>query len=85
LVKSKFCKTCLHWKSKENTAEYEEWKKNHESTCEANHEGSAGKMEVDAATKMFARADEKNGVSYINYVGDGDCKTFKAIVEPENW
>lgn len=81
LVKSKFCKTCLHWKSKENTAEYEEWKKNHESTCEANHEGSAGKMEVDAATEMFARADEKNGVSYINYVGDGDCKTFKAIVE----
>jgi len=81
LVKSKFCKSCLHWKSKENTAEYEEWKKNHESTCEANHEGSAGKMEVDAATKMFARADEKNGVSYINYVGDGDCKTFKAIVE----
>ncbi|EFN73762.1 hypothetical protein EAG_00480, partial [Camponotus floridanus] len=49
--------------------------------CEANHEGSAGKMEVDAATEMFARADEKNGVSYINYVGDGDCKTFKAIVE----
>ncbi|XP_025271326.1 uncharacterized protein LOC112639965 [Camponotus floridanus] len=38
-------------------------------------------MEVDAATEMFARADEKNGVSYINYVGDGDCKTFKAIVE----
>lgn len=49
--------------------------------CEANHEGSARKMEVDGATEMFPRANEKNGVTYINYVGDGDCKTFKAIVE----
>lgn len=81
VVKSKFCKACLIWKSKEDTAEYIEWNKSHETVCEANHEGSAGKMEVDGAIEMFSRANEKNGVTYINYVGDGDCKTFKAIVE----
>lgn len=81
VVKSEFCKACMYWKNKEGTAEYEEWKESHGETCEANHEGSAGKMEVDAATEMFSRANEKNDVNYINYIGDGDCKTFKAILE----
>jgi len=80
-VRSKFCKACSFWKSKEDTAEYNDWKKDYEAKCEANHEGSAGKMEVDSATAMFARAQEINDVKYINYVGDGDCKTFKAILE----
>jgi len=66
VVKSKFCKACLMWKSKEDTAEYIEWNKSHETVCEANHEGSARKMEVDGATEMFPRANEKNGVTYIN-------------------
>lgn len=80
-IKSKFCKACSFWKSKEDTAEFESWKESHEIHCESNHEGSAGKMEVNSATQMFARAEEKNDVKYINYVGDGDSKTFKAIVE----
>jgi len=81
VVKSKFCKACSLWKNKEDTVEYEEWREHHEANCDANHEGSAGKMEVDGARQMFSRANEKNGVSYKNYIGDGDCKTFKIIVE----
>jgi len=33
-------------------------------------------MEVDAATEMFARANQVNDVSYINYVGDSDSKAI---------
>lgn len=81
VVKSKFCKACSWWSDKEDTAEFEKWKEDHEAVCAANHEGSAGKMEVDGATEMFSRANEKNEVTYVNYIGDRDCKTFKAIVE----
>jgi len=35
-------------------------------------------MEMNAATEMFARANQVNDVNYINYVGDSDSKTFKA-------
>ncbi|EFN89522.1 hypothetical protein EAI_02755 [Harpegnathos saltator] len=44
-VKSKYCKSCEHWKKKQGMAEYEEWATLHESVCEANHSGSFGKME----------------------------------------
>lgn len=81
VVKSKYCRACQHWKKKEDTAEYAEWKESHMEECEVTHEGSAGKMEVDAATEMFSRSINKNDVEYTNYIGDGDCKTFKGIVE----
>lgn len=38
-------------------------------------------MEVNGAIEMFSSANAKNGVTYINYVGNADCKTFKAITE----
>jgi len=43
------------------------------------HQGSAGKMEVDAMKEMFMRSSQLLGVKYENYIGDGDTKTFKAI------
>lgn len=46
-----------------------------------NHEGSADKIEVDAIIEMFLRSDEKFGVKYDNYIGDGDLKTFEAILD----
>lgn len=79
IVKSKFCKMC-EWASKEGTAEYEEWKINHTNECQANHEGSSAKMEVDGAKEMFARSEVLHGIKYSSYVGDGDNKTFKGIV-----
>lgn len=31
--------------------------------------------------EMFRRSEEKFGVKYSNYIGDGDVKIFKAIVD----
>lgn len=38
-------------------------------------------MEVDGITEMFLTSEEKYGVKYGNYIGDGDTKTFKAILD----
>jgi len=46
-----------------------------------NHEDSAGKKEVSSITEMFLKSEEKYGVKYGNYIGDGDLKTFKAILD----
>lgn len=61
--------------------EYNEWYKSHQDNCTINHSGSAGKMEVDAVKEMFLRSEEKHGVKYTTYVGDGDSKTFKGILD----
>lgn len=78
-VKSAFCKSCADWKSRKGTIEYDLWKEAHEEHCSANHQGSAGKMEVDAISAMFSRSVELLGIKYKYYIGDGDTKTFKAI------
>ena len=80
-VKSKYCKVCEYWKRKEGTAEYEEGFAEHETHCQANHEGSAGKMEVDAVVEMFQRSESLHNAKYINYIGDGDSKTYRGIVD----
>lgn len=61
--------------------EYEDWYEQHEELCTKNHEGSAGKMEVDAIIDMFERSEEIHGVKYLNYIGDGDSKTFANILK----
>ncbi|KYN11794.1 hypothetical protein ALC57_16049 [Trachymyrmex cornetzi] len=80
IVKSAYCAECNYWNKHANTEQYQEWKSNHEENCQANHVGSAGKMEVDAMKELFSRSVEKHGVMYINYVGDGDTKTYTGLV-----
>jgi len=80
-VKSKICNQCNYWKQKEGTAEYEEWAETYKDSCEKNHEGSAGKMEVDAVIEMFQQSEKLHGLKYSHYVGDGDSKTFKGILD----
>lgn len=79
-VKSKYCKECEAWKKKIDTDEYAEWLENHAEKCQANHEGSAGKMEPDAMVEMFNRSEALHQVRYANYIGDGNSKTYKCIV-----
>ncbi|KYN18206.1 hypothetical protein ALC57_09489, partial [Trachymyrmex cornetzi] len=62
VVKSKYCKACEYWKKKEDTEEYSEWLESHANECQANHDGSAGKMEVDAAIEMFQRSEKLHDV-----------------------
>ncbi|EFN60639.1 hypothetical protein EAG_00548, partial [Camponotus floridanus] len=78
-VKSKYCKECEYWQKKEGTAEYDEWYELHEPNCNANHSGSAGKMEPDAVVQMFSRSESTYNVRYAYYIEDGDSKTFKSI------
>ena len=57
--------------------------KKHETVCESNHAGSAGKMEVDGVIKMFRRSVLLYQLKYLHYIGDGDSKTYKGIVESQ--
>lgn len=81
IVKSKVCKACEKWVGKENTDEYLEWYEDHQTECTANHEGSSGKMEVDGVIEIFRRSAEELGVKYKKYIGDGDSKTYKNLLE----
>lgn len=81
IVKSSFCKSCEFWKKKTHTTEYEEWQERHKNDCLTNHQGSSGKMEVDAVCEMFSRSMERYGVKYTNYIGDGDSKTYSGIIK----
>lgn len=82
LVKSRFCQACSIWskKKEEKPSEYEEWAENHAAECLSNHEGSSGKMEVDAVVEMFSRSKELHDVEYPFYVGDGDSKTMNGLL-----
>ncbi|XP_052758504.1 uncharacterized protein LOC128202373 [Galleria mellonella] len=82
-TKSSYCQGCIYWKNKTHTEEFRKWIEYHEDECQKNHEGSSGKMEVDAMKEMFSTSEEKFGVKYGNYIGDGDSKTFKAILDLE--
>ena len=81
LVKSAHCQLCKIWENRLTTVEYEEWYEKHveEGKCETNHSGPAGNMETAAVKEMFRRSEEKLGVRYRNYIGDGDSKTFTGI------
>lgn len=80
-TKSSFCQSCKYWENKAGTEKYVEWAEDHEETCSANHTGSAGKMEVDSIVEMFRRFDEKFGMKYGTYIGDGHSKTYKGILD----
>ena len=38
-------------------------------------------MEVDSIIEMFNNSEKKFGVKYLNYIGDGDSKTYSNIVK----
>ena len=68
-----------------NTAEYEEWKEEHITTnqCSANHTEASGNMDVSSIVEMFKRSIVKYGLRYVNYIGDGDSKTYSGILKAQ--
>ncbi|GFU85080.1 uncharacterized protein TNCV_1553431 [Trichonephila clavipes] len=40
-------------------------------------------MEVCGMQKTFLRSEQKHGLKYQRYIGDGDSKTFLSIAEKE--
>ncbi|EZA47227.1 hypothetical protein X777_16489 [Ooceraea biroi] len=85
IVKFSFCQACNYWRNKDDITddELQQWYEAHEENCACNHSGSAGKLEVDGIIEMFTRSDELHNVKYVNYIGDGDTKTFKALLESQ--
>lgn len=45
------------------------------------YEGNSGEMETAAAVNIFHRSQEKYGVRYTRFLGDGDSKAYKAVCE----
>lgn len=78
-VKSSYCKLCSQWKGPKKGRIYDEWYENHKSTCTANHHGSAASMECVGLQEIFSRSERKHNVKYIEYIGDGDTKSFKMV------
>ena len=79
IVKSSVCKICESKAAEKDDIEMDIWREEHKAECTANHDGSAGKMEVDGVLEMFERSVELHDVYYENYIGDGDTKTFKCL------
>lgn len=80
-VKSSYCKECEVHENEKGTSTYEEWLRNHKEYCSINHIGSAGKMEADAIVQIFQRSLQLYNTKYTYYIGDGDSKTFSAIIK----
>ena len=83
VVRSSYCHACAIWRNKSKTSpEYLAWQEKHDDeACTKTHEGSAGSMEVESVKMMFSRSEELYGVKYGNYIGDGDSKTFSAVLQ----
>lgn len=71
---------CEFFKKQKDAAEFETWCTTYQSGCLANHTGSSGKMEADVVIEMFNCSQETYTVRYLNYVGDGNSKTYSQII-----
>lgn len=74
-IMSSFCKACEYSRKKNYVNE------DHAKVCLKNHFSSAGQMEVDGMVRIFKRSENDRGVKYINYIGDGDARTYKAVCD----
>ena len=77
-IMTKTCKACQSWESRKDTTEYEKFITNHD--CDINHEGSSGAMEAAGLVECFMSSVQDRKLRYINYIGDGDSKSYSDIV-----
>ncbi|GFV90728.1 uncharacterized protein TNCV_2224441 [Trichonephila clavipes] len=49
--------------------------------CSANYFGNSGGMEVEGALRIFNRSEVLHNLRYTQYLGDGDSKAYKAVLE----
>ncbi|GFY20208.1 uncharacterized protein TNCV_208401 [Trichonephila clavipes] len=82
-VMSFYCKGCVSDKGPKLGPKYSDFLAKHHIFCRKNHSRSAGKMEVCGMQKTFLRSEQKHGLKYQRYIGDGDSKTFLSIAEKE--
>ena len=76
---SRFCKQCQVYERLEKTSDaYLKWKADH-LNCKADFKGSAPSMEPEGAERIFKRSNEKHGLHYTKYFGDGDSKSYQRV------
>ncbi|KAJ8868000.1 hypothetical protein PR048_031809 [Dryococelus australis] len=51
----------------------------------ANYKGTSGSMEVSGTVNISNRSIPQYNVRYINYLGDGDCKGHKAVLQTASY
>ena len=80
-VLSNHCYQCKKQKKKRQAAGFEIWKRQHKNSgeCDQNHTGSAAAMEPAGAETAFRRSQQLHGLQYVNFLGDGDSKTFSSL------
>ncbi|KAJ4438715.1 hypothetical protein ANN_14662 [Periplaneta americana] len=79
-VKSSYCKH-KKWEDPKKGPQYEDWMEKYAPLCTANHQGSAASMECCGLQDIFNRSERKYNVKYVEYIGDGDTKSFKTVHE----
>ena len=77
-VMTKTCKVCESWESGKGTEEYELFLPHHE--CNTKHEGSSSSMEAAGIVECFMSSEDDRKLRYINYIGDGDSKSYSDAV-----
>lgn len=82
-VLTTYCQACASKSAQLSCADFEEWKTGHGASCVANHNGSSGAMEPKGALAIFRRSEEKHGLVYEGYLGDGDSKSYTAVKTAE--
>ena len=78
-IRMKNRKICQSWEGREDSDEYEEFISTHELNCDINHHGSASSMEADGLIECFQVSEKDRKIRYINYLCDGDSKSFLEI------
>ncbi|XP_070179258.1 uncharacterized protein [Littorina saxatilis] len=76
-----YCNVCAKEKNSLSEIDFQQWQAQHtaEGKCQKNHTGSAGSMEPEGAERIFRRSEEKHGLRYTHYLGDGDSKSYSRI------
>jgi hypothetical protein len=78
-VMSRYCKGCsiTQGLQKSDPTAYAQWKNSH--ICKYNYQGSAGGMESEGAKRVFQRSIDNRRLRYIQYLGDGDSKSYMNV------
>ncbi|GFW76805.1 uncharacterized protein TNCV_59031 [Trichonephila clavipes] len=53
----------------------------HSDECSANYYGNSAGREVEGALLIFNRSEVLHNLRYTQYLGDGDSKAYKAVLE----
>ena len=80
-IMSKDCRECTVWRNKEGTQKFQDWWEGHQHICQANHLGSSSSLDASGLLAIFQRSVENYSIRYAEFLGDGDSKAHKLIVD----